>query len=160
MEASVQQGPTPLVKPNHNHRQTQCLVTLVGEHLRVQVSVSLCLSPEILQKTDNTFHQARLGPQMLIKVQYLVALNPPLALARLAAALVHLEGEEPLANLPRRQRLGPELPLVCLGNLPPQAPSAVAAAFLERTNLRQLLGPLPRQVGSFLSLRKKVFKAR
>jgi len=89
---------------------------------------------------------------MLIRVQYLVVLNLPLALARLAAALVHLEeGEgEPLANPPRRQQLGLELPLVCLGNLPPPVLSVAAVAFLERTNRRRLLGPLPRlQVSSF-----------
>ena len=87
-----------------------------------------------------------------------MVLNLPLALARLAAALVHLEaaGEEPLANLPRHQQLGPELPPVCLGNLPPRVLSVAAAAvFLERTNRPQLLGPPPQaQVGSFLSFRK------
>ena len=92
---------------------------------------------------------------MLIKVQYLVGLNLPLALARLAAALVHLEegGEEPLANLPRRQQLGPELPLVYLDNLPPRVLSVVVA-FLERINRLQLLGPL--LVGTFLSLQSSL----
>ena len=53
MEALVQQGPAPLVKPNHNHRQTQCLETLAGELLRVQqVSVSLCLCLETRQTTN------------------------------------------------------------------------------------------------------------